>query len=200
MGKGKPDPKQILKISGRKQFMEVMANCLNFDRIYLNFEEYDDSKPAGQRKEAQVMIYLEILEAYVLAKDIFSGKMAALAKKSKETQKAGGYKYAKEVYCKMGGTSAKQLARSGKDRKDGMSLSRQFKITPGEKQPWVVSAESGPGEENEKGLIVPKYQRPEQIIRIGMTDEQLKQFAAALELISNGWMTEKIHGFANSPD
>ena len=47
---GEKDKKQILKISGKKQFLEVMANCINIDRLYINFEDYDDTKPKGQRK------------------------------------------------------------------------------------------------------------------------------------------------------
>jgi hypothetical protein len=187
------DPKQILKISGRSQFFEVMLNTLSFDRVYINFEQYDDSKPKGQRKQEQVKIYLECLEAYILAKDIFSGRMAKLSKHNLDIAKKGGYKYAREIYSKLGGISASKLASRGKDRKDKMSLSRQFKITPGNKLPWILSAETGPGEESETGLIVPKYKRPEQIIRVGLTDEQFKMFASALELITISWMNDKVY-------
>ena len=69
-----------------------------------------------------------------------------------------------------------------------------FKITPGIKTKWVLSAESGPGEEDANGLIVPKYKTPEQIIRVGMNDEQLKVFASAIELLAHAWMREKING------
>ena len=191
---GEKDKKQILKISGKKQFLEVMANCINIDRLYINFEDYDDTKPKGQRKGQQVQIYIDMLDAYVLAKDIFSGKIDALGKKSRETAKAGGYTYAKEVFSRTGGVSAVKLAKMGAPRKDKMSLSRTFKITPGIKTKWVLSAESGPGEENANRLIVPKYKTPEQIIRVGMNDEQLKVFASAIELLAHAWMREKING------
>lgn len=194
---GERDPKQILKLSGKKQFFEVMTNCLNIDRVYINFEEFDETKPPGQRKTSQVQIYLDLIDAYVLSKDIFSGRMAKLAIKSRDTAKAGGYKYSKDIFSRLGGVSAKKLSEKGQDRKDGKSLSRQLKITPGEKLPWVLSAESGPGEEDEKGLIVPRYQRPEQIVRVGLSDDQFKQFAATLELLAQSWMAEKIHRLSN---
>jgi len=192
------DPKQILKISGKKQFFEVMANCLNIDKVYINFQEYDETKPIGQRVEAQVQFYLDFLDAYVLTKDIFSGKLSVLGKKSLATAEKGGYKYAKEIFARLGGVSATKLEKKGEKRTDGMSLSRQLKITPGQKLAWVISAESGPGEEDDNGLIVPKYKKPEQIVRVGMTDEQLKQLGAALELMSNAWMNEKIHTVINT--
>ena len=48
---GEMDKKQILKISGKKQFLEVMANCINIDRLYINFEDYDDTKPRVRGKD-----------------------------------------------------------------------------------------------------------------------------------------------------
>jgi len=188
---GEKDPKQILRVDGKTQFLEVMANCLNIDKVYINFEEYDETKPQGQRKKAQVQFYLDTFECYVLAKDIFSGKISALGKQSLDTATKGGYKYAKEVFAKLGGVSAAKLAKKGESRSDGMSISRQFKLTPGQKMAWVISAETGPGEEDSNGLIVPKYKKPEQIIRIAMTDQQLKIFASALELLVQRWMSEK---------
>ena len=194
---GEKDPRQILKISGKTQFFEIMTNCLSLDKVYLNFEEYDDSKPAGQRKKYQVQIYLDCIEAYVISKDIFSGKFAMLGKKAKEPAVAGGYKYAREIYSSLGGISATKLAQKGKDRADGKSLSRCFKITPGVKSDWVLSAESGPGEESETGLIVPKYSKPEQIVRVALSNEQLKIFGGALELLVNSWMNEKLKQINN---
>lgn len=187
------EPRQLLKISGKSQFFELMSNTIDMDNMYINFEEYDLKKPKGQRKQGQVQIYVPCIKAYVLSKDIFSGKMSVLAKRAQETAKKSGYKYAKEIYTHMGGVSKTKLAKFGKDRKDGMSLSRQFKITPGSKLPWILSAESGPGEEDVNGLIVPRYgNKPEIIIRVALTDEQFKQFAGTLELACMVWMQEKI--------
>lgn len=194
------DSNQILKISGKSQFFEVMLNTLDFNKIYINFEEYDDSKPKGERRQKQVRIYIDCLEANILSKDIFSGKMRLMAKKNKAIAKKGGYTFAREIYSKLGGVSASNLAKRGKSRKDGMSLSRQFKITPGNKLPWVISAESGPGEESETGLIVPKYKRPEKIIRVGLDDEKFKLFGSALELITSSWMHEKVYQSLNNKE
>ena len=195
---GEKDPKQILKISGKKQFFEVMSNCLSIDKIYINFEDYDETKPAGQKKQQQVQIYLDVLEAYVISKDIFSGNMAALGKKSLKVAKDGGYTYAREVYQKLGGVSATKLAQKGASRADKKSISRSFKITPGNKLPWVLSAETGPGEEDANGLIVPKYKKPEQIIRVALTNEQLKIFASTLELMANAWMNMRISALSGT--
>lgn len=185
---GERDPRQIVKFSGKTQFFEIMANCLEIEKLFINFVQYDDGQESGERIQAQVQFYLDIWDAHVLAKDIFSGRMSALAKKSRTKAEKEESKYPHAVFGRMAGVSAKKLKEKGKPRKDGMSLARQFKITPGNKLPWILSGESGPGEENEQGLIVPRYKRPEQIVRVGLDDDQFKKFAAVLEVTVQAWM------------
>jgi len=194
-------PGQFLRIDGKNEFYEVMIDGLkSIEKIVINFVQYDDSKEAGNRKKASIACYLDVFEAYVLAKDIFSGFMANEAKNARAKQKEGGYKYCSAIYTSLGGTSVANLAKNGNDRKDGKALSRQLKITPGDKAPWILSAESGPGEEAGSGIIVPKYKdgRPEQIIRIPMDNNTVKKFAAALELASIGFSVEKVNNVVNS--
>lgn len=124
----------------------------------------------------------------VLINDILSGRLCALAKQANATKEKSGYKYCREIYVDMGGVVARKLEERGKKRPDGKSLSRQFKITPGEKLAWIISAETGAGEESETGLIVPQG-KPEEIVRVPLTDEDLKRFALVLQNHIQAYLT-----------
>ena len=63
------------------------------------------------------------------------------------------------LYQCLGGTSAEKLARYGRARADGKSLSRTAQLVCGSKTDFLVVADSGPGETNAKGLIVPRFGR-----------------------------------------
>ena len=70
----------------------------------------------------------------------------------------------------MGGTSAEKLRRIGRPRPDGKSLSRIFQLLPGNKSDFLLVADSGPGETDEKGLIVPRFgKQPENHVVISLS-------------------------------
>ncbi|WP_368262603.1 hypothetical protein [Clostridium disporicum] len=169
--------KQILKLDGKDTFFEIMANAFGIDKVQINFRKYDDSQEKGSKITQSVDIFIDIPEALVLSQDILSGKIAQLAK----TEKAKGAKYPAQIWQTMGGVNAEKAKTRGL-RTDGMALSRVLKIVPGLKQPFVFTAESGKGEENDKGLIVPRYgTTPENRIMVAVTDEQLKQIALLIQ-------------------
>ena len=171
--------KQILKFDGKNVFVEIMANAFAIGKVQMNFIEYNPTQQQGNKQTKNLSIYLDIENFEVLANDILSGRMTSLAKKKKEEQVAGNYKYCKEVFVELGGVSASALKKRNKSRTDGKCLSRQFKITPGDKIPWILSAEYGPGEEGPTGLIVPKYvnSRPDESVRVALTDHDFKKLA-----------------------
>lgn len=179
------DP-QILKFDRKASFLEVTADALRIGQIKLAFRTYDMQKESGNRMTAEIDIYMPMAEMMALNHNILSGRLNYEIKKSLEAAQAAGSKYPKEVYTKMGGTSAVRLTAQGKARPDGKSISRQLKISPGSVAPFLFSAESGPGEEDDKGLIVPKYvgNKPEQRILIPMTEDDMKQLA----LMTNSFM------------
>ena len=74
------------------------------------------------------------------------------------------------LYQCMGGTSAEKLRRIGRPRPDGKSLSRIFQLLPGNKSDFLLVADSGPGETDEKGLIVPRFgKQPENHVVISLS-------------------------------
>jgi len=167
------DEKQIIKMDDKNYFMEAMNYSFGIGKVQLNFVEYDLSKSEGERIKQQVNLYIDIDKFLVLANDVLSGKIAKLA----DEEKAKGNQYCNPVYIDMGGVSAKTLESRAQARTDGKSLSRQFKIVPGNKVPFMLIGECGAGEENETGLIVPKYgAKPERVVRIPMQAKDLKRF------------------------
>lgn len=165
---------QIIRIDGRNVFVEFMRNAFEIGKVRMNFIEYDQSKQAGSRQSNYISIYMDIPEFLQLAFDYRSGKLHRLAEQARQHAQNSGSKYAKEIYTQLGGTSAQALSMRGQARADNMSISRQFKVTPGAKQPWILSAEQGAGKQNEKGLIVPQG-RAEQVVRVPFTDDSLVQ-------------------------
>lgn len=181
-------PEQMLRVDGKSEFFEVMVNSMAIDKILLRFIKYDKNAPSGSRQTATIPIYLDVLDAQVIAGDILSGRISKLGDASKKAAKDGGFKYPKEVLLRMGGTG------SGKaNRADNKAEYRGFKITPGSSQPWIFSAECGPGKEGDTGLISPDYKAPENIIRVPMNDETMKKVAYAFQLAGHVWAMAKFH-------
>lgn len=169
------NPQQLIKISGKNTFVEVMNTAFGIGKVIFNFAKYDDKREVGQRMTDNVTVYLDIDKALVLIQDIKSGRIPKLA----QTEKAKS-QYPKAVYTDLGGTSAKALAAKGKSREDGMSESRQLKLVPGKKADFMICAERGAGEENQTGLIVPR--KVETNIMVPMSGEDLKRLALVLEM------------------
>lgn len=170
--------KQIIRLDGRNCFVEAMNYAFGIGKVQMNFIEYDLTKSQGDRYKQDINIYIDTDKFLVLANDILSGKIAKLA----EIEKAKGNQYCNPIYTDMGGVSAKNLEKRGQSRADGKSLSRQFKIIPGNKAPFMLVAECGVGEENETGLIVPKYgTKPDQKVQIPIQVDDLKRLALTVQ-------------------
>lgn len=181
------NPLQVIRIDGKNVFMEVI-NAFSIGKVQINFIEYDASKEKNSRIKNEIKTYIDFNKFLVLINDIKSGRMLALSKKAREDQAKGGYKFAKDIYSDLGGISATTLANRGQSRADGLSMSRQFKITPGDKMPWILSGEVGAGKEDEKGLIVPQG-RPETTIRVPLTDDDFKKLALVVEMHMQAYLS-----------
>ena len=181
---------QVLRIDAAGAFVEVMADGVAIDKAVINFVSYDKSKAGGARVTANVKFYIPVTKAKALSEKILSMRIAKAAKLSIEKAQQAGKKYPDPVFTEMGGTPAAKA-----NRKDGKALSRTMTIAPGNKMPYVLTAESGPGVPGPNGLlIVPDYgygkamTRPEQIVRIPMTGDALEEFAVALDAVYQTWV------------
>lgn len=180
---------QIIRFDGRNVFVEV-TNAFDIGKLHFNFIEYNLNLPQKSRQTKNISIYLDIHEAATLCTKIITGRIHKEANDKKREQQEKGYKYCLPVYKNIGGVSSETLARRGKSRPDGKAISRQLKITPGDKMPWVLSGEFGPGEEEENKLIKPAYNisqgqkngQPEGIVRVGLTDDDFLKFGVVLKM------------------
>ncbi|WP_442637637.1 hypothetical protein [Rossellomorea marisflavi] len=169
------NPQQLIKLSGKDTFVEVMNDSFEIGKILLNFAKYNEKAEPGKRITDNIRIYMDLEEALVLAHDIVSGKLPQLAKIEKDK----GSKYPREVYKKQGGTSAKSLKGTPRERPDGMAESRVLKIGPGGKVDFMLTAEKGKGEENATGLIVQKG--TETTVRVPVSADDLKKLALVIQ-------------------
>lgn len=186
-------PYQIHRIDALGSFVEVMASALPIDKVCVNFVAYDKTKPESERMTGNIRFYLPVLQAKALADKIMNGAMNRKWKASTDKAKAENKTYPEAVYTVMGGTPADRAKRE-----DGKALSRTLTLAPGSRQPWVLTAECGPGVPGPNGLlIVPDYgynkpvKKPEQVIRIAMASDKLEEFAQALEAAYHAWVMAK---------
>lgn len=189
---------QIIRVNTASTFVEVMASAISIDKVLINFVAFDKLKPQGSRQTGSISFYLDILQAKVLADSISRGTILrqgqAATKKAKEENK----KYTPAVYTKMGGVPAERANRA-----DGKALSRTMSLGPGASQPWVLTAECGPGVPGPNGLlIVPDYgygkavKSAEMTIRVAMTYDKLEEFGAALQAAYDVWVMTRFTCFA----
>lgn len=94
------------------------------------------------------------------------------------------------LYQCLGGTSAEKLAKYGRSRADGMSLSRTAQLVCGNKTDFLFVADSGPGETNAKGLIVPRFgKKPENHVSVSMTFESFSELMLMTKIHYEAWLS-----------
>ncbi|WP_160691663.1 hypothetical protein [Clostridium sp. C2-6-12] len=205
------DIRQIIKIDKKNGFLEVMNSSFGIGKVQINFREYDENKEKGNRLTKEIDLFMDIGKFFVFTNDVLNGRVAKLAdiernRAKQESDKLGKTVYPKEldIYTDMGGLNAENLKKSDAKRKakglksltemyaipEGKALSRQLKIVPGIKAPFVLKAEVGSGEESDTGLIIPKYgNKPEQVIIIPMQVDDLKRFVLIVNAHINAFLT-----------
>ena len=161
---------QIIRKDARNCFVEVKNDCFHLDKVHLQFVAYDKSRPAGQRYTSNINIYIDVPQFLTLAQEAANGSLHMRMQQYKNERKSD------PLFEHLGGTAAKRLAYYGKARADGKSLSRVVKLTVAEKSDYFFTADSGPGEENQTGLIVPRFgKNPEQHVSVILTWRQLNE-------------------------
>ena len=105
-----------------------------------------------------------------------------------QTQKKNGD--ASPLYEHLGGTSAEKLNKIGRARADGKSLSRTMQLLSGKKSDFLLVADSGPGETNATGLIVPKFgKNPENHVAVSMAFDAFSELLLLTQAHYNAWLT-----------
>lgn len=177
---------QIIRKDARNCFVEVKNDCFHLNKVHLQFVTYDQKRPAGDRYTNNIHIYIDVPEFLALAQEAANGSLHMRMQQYKAEHKS------EALYEHLGGTSAGKLAFYGKPRADGLSLSRVVKLTVSEKSDYFLTADSGPGEENKTGLIVPKFGKsPEQHVAVVLTWRQLNELLFTTVAHFNAWLSAK---------
>ena len=175
---------QIIRKDAKNCFVEVLNDSFSIARAHLFFATYDLSKPSGERQTNTIHIYLPMEEVVELCRKLESGEFRMMVDKNKKNNDSTS------LYESLGGTSAKRLKALEKARKDKKSLSRVMNIIVGKKNDIMLIAESGPGEENEKGLIVPKFgDKPENKVIVGMKFTDFSEMMLMAKMHYSAWLS-----------
>lgn len=174
---------QIVRKDARNCFVESLNDAFSIGKVHLAFASYDMNRPAGQRQTNNIHIYIAIDEFLELCRKLTGGELRYLLQSRKKANDES------PVYQCLGGTSAERLAKQGRSRADGKSLSRTAQLIPGRKSDFLFSADSGPGETNDKGLIVPKFgNKPENHVAVSMSFETLSELLLITKTHYEAWL------------
>lgn len=174
---------QIIRKDARNCFVESLSDAFEKGKAHMAFAAYDLSWPTGQRQTSCVHIYISIPEWLELCRKLTSGELRYAWQNRK---KAGDGKPIQEW---LGGTSAEKLRQYGKPRPDGKSLSRVAKLLAGQKSDFLFVADSGPGDRDAKGLIVPRFgKNPENHVSVSMTWDTLAELLLMTKVHYEAWL------------
>ncbi len=175
---------QIIRKDAKNCFVESLSDAFDREKAHLVFAAYDLSKPTGQRQTNCVHIYISIPELLELCRKLSCGELRFIWQ---ERKKSGTNKPIQEW---LGGTSAEKLRQYGKARADGKSLSRVAKLLAGQKSDFLFIADSGPGDKDAKGLIVPRFgKNPENHVSVSMTWEALAELLLTTKTHYEAWLS-----------
>ena len=175
---------QIVRKDARDCFVESLNDAFEIGKTHFAFASYDMSKPPGSRQTNSVHIYINTDEFLELCRKITSGELRYMLQAKKRN---GDNSY---LYQHLGGTSAKNLYKQGRPRSDKKSLSRTVQLLPSTKSDFLFVADSGPGEETSKGLIVPKFgKNPENHVSVMMTYDAFSELMLLTKAHYQAWLT-----------
>ena len=175
---------QIIRKDAKNCFVESLRDSFEIKKIHLCFATYDLSLPEGKRQTNNVQIYIDVDKFLELCRQIKCGEFGYKLQQSKKSSNS------KALFEYWGGTSAESLRKQGRERADGKSLSRIVKIIAGKQTDLLLIADSGPGEEDKNGLIVPRFgNKPENHVAVSMTLEALHELVLVTEVHYNAWLT-----------
>ena len=175
---------QITRKDDRGCFVESLNDAFVIGKTHFAFASYDLSKPAGQRQTNNVHIYINVDEFLELCRKLECGELKYIMQtKRKSADKT-------PLYQSLGGTSAENLKKQKRSRADGKSLSRTLQLICGSKSDFLLVADSGPGEADTKGLIVPKFgNKPENHVAVSLSFQSLSELFLLTKTHYIAWLS-----------
>ncbi len=184
MAENQTNQYQISRKDARNCFVESLSDMFAYEKVHFNFATYDLNLPAGKRQTNQISIYIATDEFLELCRKLECGELKFMMQNKKKNGDSS------PLYESLGGTSAEKLRSINRARADGKCLSRTVKLISGEKSDFLFIADSGPGEQNSKGLIVPKFgSKPENHVAVSMTFETLSELLLLTKVHYMAWRT-----------
>jgi len=177
---------QIIRKDARNCFVETKSDYFINNKVHLEFSQYDLSRQKGERQTNHVNIFIDVPEFLHLTHEALNGILHMRAKQQKEQNDP------KPLYEHLGGTSAERLAQYGRTRPDGKSVSRIVKLVCGQKVDYLFVADSGPGECDSKGLIVPRFgKNPENHVSVGLSWRNLNELLLMTKTHFEAWLASQ---------
>lgn len=174
---------QIVRKDAKNCFVESLNDAFLIGRVHFAFASYDVNRPVGQRQTNNIHIYIAVDEFLELCRKLECGELRYML----QTKKKSGDNT--PLYQCLGGTAADKLNKQGRSRPDGKSLSRVAQLIPANKGDFLFIADSGAGETNAKGLIVPKFgNKPENHVAVNMTFDSLSEFFLMTRMHYQMWL------------
>ena len=178
---------QIIRKDAKGCFVESLNDFFEVGKMHLVFASYDVNLPSGQRQTNNIHIFIGVDELQEICRKLSCGELQYMLKQKKNVKD-----YNTPLLEWLGGTSAEKLAQRGRSRTDGKSLSRTAKLVAGRKNDFLFSADSGPGEQNAQGLIVPRFGgRPENHVSVSMTWDSLSELFLLTKENYQAWLSAK---------
>lgn len=191
---------QIFRCDGQNVFLEIVNTCFSIGKVGLNFCEYDAETKKQLKK---LTIYIDVNKALVLANDILNGNFENKVNKAKQEKTFNGspINAYTSYFIDMGGINEDKVNQKLSEYQElypfvqpGMAISRQLKIQAGNKLPWIIRAEYGPGKSNQTGLIVPNGLAP-LYVNIPCTDDTFKEMAMAIKVHYEAYLNQYYNKF-----
>lgn len=177
---------QVARKDAKNCFVESLNDAFPIGRVHFAFASYDVNRPAGQRQTNHIHIYIAVDEFLELCRKLECGELKYVLQTKKKTGDT------KPLYQCLGGTSADRLAKQGRSRPDGKSLSRAAQLIPANKGDFLFIADSGPGETDAKGLIVPQFgNKPENHVAVNLSFESLSGLLLMTKMHYQMWLASQ---------
>lgn len=109
---------QIIRKDARGCFVEIKNDCFHLEKVHLQFVSYDTSLPKGSRYTSNINIYIDVQNILALTQEAASGTLHMRMQQYKQEKSRSRYM---NIWA---APRQKQLAKYGKSRSDGKSLSR----------------------------------------------------------------------------
>lgn len=185
---------QIIRKDARNCFVESLRDAFPIGKVHFAFSTYDVNKPKGQRQTNNIHIYIAVSEFLELCRKLDCGELRYMLQTKKKNNDNT------PLYQCLGGTSAEKLRASGRPRADGKSLSRVAQLVPANKGDFLFIADSGPGDTDAKGLIVPKFgNKPENHVAVMMSFESLSELFLMTRMHYQAWLASWYLQKTNQP-